>query len=172
MKKIILLIFCILITSGCAASSNNKITLSSKNSEIHELSYEELKTKLASKDNFVLYIGRPDCGDCIEFEPILKEYLDRNHGIDIYYLNIKTFRDNSRKVDATKEEKDFFANLYTELDFDWTPTLQHINSGEILSKYTYLDKEYYELKADSEKARDTKQAFIDDFYKWVEEQFK
>ena len=30
---------------------------------------------LKQKEDFVLYIGRPDCKDCQEFEPYLKKYL-------------------------------------------------------------------------------------------------
>ena len=38
------------------------------------MNYETVLKKLKQKEDFVLYIGRPDCKDCQEFEPYLKKY--------------------------------------------------------------------------------------------------
>ena len=55
--------------------------------------------------SFMLYLGRPDCGDCQAFKPILEDYLNKHPNEGVYYLNIKAYRDASLKEDATKEEK-------------------------------------------------------------------
>ena len=50
--------------SGCQQASTDHIEKDSSLSGIHELTYDQLQTKLSSNELFVLYIGRPDCGDC------------------------------------------------------------------------------------------------------------
>ena len=81
-------------------------------------------------------------------------------------LNIKTFRDASKKEDATQEEKDFYENIREKLDFSWTPVLKLINKGETISEYTYLSEEYYEIK-DSKKKEQAKEKYIKDFKTWM-----
>ncbi|MCI9629422.1 bacteriocin [Thomasclavelia cocleata] len=166
MKKLLCLILCLFMISGCQQASTNHIKKDSSLSGIHEITYEQLQKKLKSDELFALYIGRPDCGDCREFEPILTSYLEENEGIYIYYLNIKTFRDASKKEDATQEEKDFYENIRDKLDFSWTPVLKLINKGETISEYTYLSEEYYEIK-DSKKKEQAKEKYIKDFKTWM-----
>ena len=122
--------------------------------------------KLDSDELFVLYIGRPDCGDCREFEPILNSYLEENEGTYLYYFNIKEIRDASKKEDATKEEKKLYENISKELDIKWTPVLKLVNKGETISEYTYLSEEYYEIKG-SKKKEQAKEKYIDDFKDWM-----
>ena len=86
MKKLLCLILCLFMISGCQQASTNHIKKDSSLSGIHEITYEQLQKKLKSDELFALYIGRPDCGDCREFEPILTSYLEENEGIYIYYL--------------------------------------------------------------------------------------
>lgn len=172
MKKLLgLILLCILMISGCQQASTNHIEKDSSLSGIHELTYDELQKKLESDELFVLYIGRPDCGDCREFEPILTSYLEENEGTYIYYLNTKTFRDNSKKEDATQEEKDFYENMREELDFNWTPILKLVNKGETISEYTYLSEEYYEIKDTKEKEQ-AKEKYIKDFKAWMSNIYK
>lgn len=166
MKKLLSLILCLFMISGCQQASTNHIEKDSSLSGIHEITYEQLQKKLKSDELFVLYIGRPDCGDCREFEPILTSYLEENEGTYIYYLNIKTFRDASKKEDATQEEKDFYENIREELDFKWTPILKLVNKGETINEYNYLSEEYYEIK-DSKKKEQAKEKYIKDFKTWM-----
>lgn len=171
MKKILSLILCLLLFSGCQKASTNHIEKDSSLSGIHEITYDQLQDKLKGEELFVLYIGRPDCGDCREFEPILKSYLEENEGTYIYYLNIKTFRDASRKEDATQEEKDFYENIREKLDFNWTPILKLVNKGETISEYTYLSEDYYEIK-DSKKKTQAKEKYLEDFETWMTNIYK
>lgn len=166
MKKLLSLILCILMISGCQQASTNHIKKDSSLSGMHEITYDQLQTKLDSEESFVLYIGRPDCGDCKEFEPILTSYLEENEGTYIYYLNIKAFRDAAKKEDASQEEKDFYENIREKLDFNWTPTLKFVNKGETISEYTYLSEDYYEIK-DSKKKQQAKEKYVEDFKTWM-----
>lgn len=164
MKKIVLILLCIIFISGCSQASTN--TIEDPNNQIHEISYEELMEKLSTQDDFILYIGRPDCGDCQEFQPILEGYLNE-HENEIYYVNIKSFRDAASKKDATEEEITFYEEIHDTLHFEWTPTLHHIVGNDFVSTYTYLDEDYYNIE-DEDKQKEVKEAFIQQFYDWME----
>lgn len=171
MKKLLTLIISILMISGCSNASTNRIKKDKNLSGIHELTYQQLNDKLSSDDLFVLYIGRPDCGDCKEFHPILTSYLQENEGTYLYYLNIQAFRDAATKEDASKEEIDFYENMREELDFKWTPTLKLVNKGETISEYTYLNQEYYKIKDDTKKDQ-AKKKFVEDFKTWMKKNYE
>ena len=171
MKKFILITLLICIISGCSnTTSTNTIKKDTSLDKIINLTYDQLNKKLKCDDIFVLYIGRPDCRDCQEFEPILNEYLDDNKGVYLYYLNTKEFRDAAKSSNASKKEIDFYDNLYEELDFKWTPTLKLINSGKFISNYQYLDEDYYQIN-DKTESKEAKETFINDFKEWMNEIF-
>lgn len=167
MKKIILFLLALFICNGCTTQDIEVLKIDG----IVEITYEELTLSLNNDVKFILYIGRPDCGDCMAFYPVLEKYIDEHEGTGIYYLNIKEFRDAALKEDATKEEKEFFENIYKELDFDWTPTIQVISQGKIEKRYQYLDEEYYEID-DREEQIHKKQEFLDEFYVFMDNYFK
>ena len=137
---------------------------------IKEITYEELTQSLNSPVKFILYIGRPDCGDCIAFYPMLEKYINEHEGMGIYYLNIKEFRDAARKENATKEEKEFFENIYKKLEFDWTPTIQVRVNGKIEKSYQYLNDAYFDIE-DRQQQLLKKQEFIDEFYRFMDEYY-
>ena len=159
--------FLIGILSGCShTTSTHTIQKDLSKDQIIEINYDDVLKKINQKEDFVLYIGRPDCGDCREFEPILNSYLEENEGTYLYYFNIKEIRDASRKEDATKEEKELYENISKELGIKWTPVLKLVNKGETISEYTYLSEEYYEIKG-SKKKEQAKEKYIDDFKDWM-----
>lgn len=166
MKKIICLLLCVFILVGCTKPAEIL-----KIQGIQEINYTELTQNLNSNVKFLLYIGRPDCGDCQSFYPILEDYINTHQDTGIYYLNIKNFRDAAKSKEATKAEKDFYENLYKELDFDWTPTIHLISNGKIMKTYQYLDEDYYEIK-DRIKQKQRRQEFIEQFQMFMNEYFK
>lgn len=166
MKKIISLFLIFLMLIGCQQPIE-KIQIQG----IENIDYKKLIQNLNSPVKFILYIGRPDCGDCQEFYPILEEYIDTHEKTGIYYLNIKEFRDKAKADEATKEEKDFYDNLYKELHFDWTPTIHVISNGKFMKTYQYLDEEYYEIE-DGLKQRERREEFLEEFELFMDEYFK
>ena len=149
MKK--LLILCLtLILLGCSTSSVKKKSVKG----IKEIQYTELKKLMKEDVSFMLYLGRPDCGDCQAFKPILEDYLNA-----------------SLKEDATKEEKEFYKNLYKTFDFNWTPTLEVISKGSVQRKYQYLDEDYYAIKDRSQQIKKKKE-FIKEFKVFMNHYFK
>ena len=168
MKKAILLSFVFILLFGCAYTKKEEAS-KDRVTTIEEIDYDSLVEKLGQNDDFILYIGRPDCGDCKEFYPYLETYVDQtNQGI--YYLNIQNFRDNAKKEDASEQEKTFYENLQKNLDFDWTPTLVRYVNGKVKAKYTFLDLDYYKIE-DGEKQKEKYQEFLDEFYTWMKDNY-
>ena len=168
MKKAILLSFVFILLFGCAYTKKEEAS-KDRVTTIEEIDYDSLVEKLGQNDDFLLYIGRPDCGDCKEFYPYLETYVDQtNQGI--YYLNIQNFRDNAKKEDASEQEKTFYENLQKNLDFDWTPTLVRYVNGKVKAKYTFLDLDYYKIE-DGEKQKEKYQEFLDEFYTWMKDNY-
>ena len=166
MKKLLTILLALFIMVGCATTSDDKEVIKDRISGIETITYDELIEKIENNYDFILYIGRSDCGDCIEFYPILETYLNENGTLGVYYLNVKEFRDKANSEDATQEEKDFFKGIYETLDFDWTPTLQHRQGETVLNKITYLSMDYYEIEDEAEK-EEAKQQNIEDIYAWL-----
>ena len=167
MKKIMYWLLSLFLLVGCSQTSVEKIKING----IVPIQYQELIQNLNSDVKFILYIGRPDCGDCQEFYPILEDYINQHEGTGIYYLNIKAFRDRAKEADASQEEKDFYENLYHELHFDWTPTIHIISQGKFVKTYQYLDEEYFYI-SDREKQKKRRQEFLDEFVVFMDAYFK
>lgn len=127
-------------------------------------------TMLDTNEAFIVYIGRSDCKDCQAFQPILQEYLDEHQGAYIYYLDIKEYRDASRKENASSKEKEFYDNIYETFDIDWLPSLVLMNKDQIVSKYQYLDEGYYELSSKVKKQK--QEEYKKEFISWMNEIFK
>lgn len=168
MKKTILLSLVIILVFGCAYTKKEEAS-KDRVTTIEEIDYNSLVEKLGQNEDFLLYIGRPDCGDCKEFYPYLETYVDQmNQGI--YYLNIQNFRDNAKKEDASEQEKTFYENLQKNLNFDWTPTLARYVNGKVKAKYTFLDLDYYKIE-DEGKQKEKYQEFLDEFYTWMKDNY-
>lgn len=168
MKKWWIVIGLLVVLVGCGQKKIE--TQYDRITSIEEIDYLKLKEKLSSQTDFLLYIGRPDCGDCQVFYPYLEEYVkSTNQGI--YYLNIKNFRDNAKKEGASQEEIAFYENLQENLDFDWTPTLQHYQNGKVMERYTFLDLDYYSI-SDEIKKQEAFNEFVGKFKSWMNENYQ
>lgn len=157
--------------SGCSqATSTHIIEKDFSQEPIISVQYDRLHQMIAEDESFVLYIGRPDCKDCKDFEPYLNDYLDSHPGVYLYYFDTKQYRDLAKQEGASEEDKEFYDQLYEEFEFLWTPTLKFIYKGEFEGTYTYLDSEYYALSDDQEK-EEKKQEYIDELATWLDQIF-
>jgi predicted bacteriocin transport accessory protein len=157
MKKISIILLSLFLLVGCY-----KQVPFEDIQGIQELDFEKLDNLMETNTQFLLYIGRSDCGDCIEFYPILEEYMNNHSDEGIYYVNIKSIRDAAKKEDATDEEKQFYEDFYTTFKLEWTPTIEWISAGKIISKYQYLDEDYYEIE-DRQEQIEKRKEFITQF---------
>lgn len=112
----ILVLFMSILISGGKETKNNIFTT------IDVDRYFEL---LKSEDISYVYIGRPTCSHCQEFEPVLSEFTDR-YDIKIYYLNIDEI--------ASSDFNRLNENLTKVMEEEWqgsTPTLVSIGEGSV-----------------------------------------
>lgn len=167
MKKRYLVLFVLLvILSGC--SRQTKTTpLEDRVTGIVSINYDELMDKMENNHDFLLYIGRADCQDCIAFYPELALYMENHPTAGIYYLDIKAFRDAAHAADATQQEKDFFANLTSTLEIDWVPTLQHRQGKQVIEAITYLDENFFELETEDQKEQ-ARQDSLEAITNWLD----
>ncbi len=86
------------------------------------LTIAEFEQKVADGDDFSVYIGRPDCGDCFSFEPTLIDIIKENNLQNkMYYLNVKWYRA------ADKDKWNTFKEKYK---FTQTPAFARYADGE------------------------------------------
>lgn len=86
---LLLLLFTLL--SACQATAAPSIDTSSSQNSTTDIRTEpirlaQLREKLANKETFYAYIGRPTCPHCRKFEPKLQEAIKRTQ-VPVFYLN-------------------------------------------------------------------------------------
>lgn len=161
MKKILYSLLIISTLIGCTINTSYKDIQG-----IVNVDFETISKLMEENVSFLLYIGRDDCGDCIEFYPILEEYMNNHENIGIYYLNIREIRDNARKENASEEEKQFFEDIYNLFKIEWTPTIEWIRNGKIYKKYQFLDENYIKIK-DRQQQKQRREEFLIEFEKFM-----
>ena len=81
-----------------------------------EISYNEYKNLIKSKETFILEIMRTDCSACINFKPKIKDVAN-NYKIEVKYINTDHI---------SEEEKN---SLFTETGITGTPTVIFYKDG-------------------------------------------
>ena len=157
--------------SGCGDTTINSIQKNTQIQDITVVDFVTVQEMIQNEESFILYIGRDDCLDCRNFEPILKEYLKKNDGSYIYYLDIKKIRKDAISNDATTKQIKLYEQLQKTLDFDWTPTIHYYDQGKITKSYEYLSKAYYKID-DQKLLKEEKRRYIDEFYEFIHPLFK
>ncbi|MGG3279568.1 thioredoxin family protein [Paenibacillus solani] len=89
---------------------------------LNSLTISNFENKVSDKEDFIVYIGRPDCGDCQLFEPQFIKLINNHKFEDIWYLNVKKFREEN------PEKWNYFKEQY---EFSQTPAIIHFSNGSI-----------------------------------------
>lgn len=109
-KVLVLLLFSILLLSGCSNSS----------SYLKDLSFSELKDKLEAKEEFFFVVTQDGCSHCEAFIPVLTKTLEK-YKITGYNLNLSKL--------STEDNKKFDELFKTE----GTPTTIFVKDGNEIS---------------------------------------
>lgn len=140
-KKIFLIYFIILSLLGTSLSINfylyninkkakTEILEASKSTPsiynyLNSITINNFEEKVLSEEEFYIYIGRPDCGDCMLFEPMFENVIEKYNLYDkIYYLNVKHFKETN------SDQWKSFKNKY---GFTQTPAIIHFKNAENIS---------------------------------------
>ena len=122
MKKITLfLMVLILLLTGCSSNPLPEILLSGKIGiqETVEIDRKTLELKLENKEDFVLLLSNPTCSGCINFKPLINEYVKTNEVV-IYRIEV---------------------NVTDLIAYRYTPTVAIIKGGNIVAKEDPSTKE-------------------------------
>lgn len=148
-SMIVLLIWCLcysaqlgdrfVITTNEGSKNSNSLDVET-NHLVITISQEEFEHKISDKENFWIYIGRPNCPDCQQFYPIMIEYLEKINK-DIYYFNVK----------VKTSEKQAMMEFLSNYEVQEIPTIIHFGSGECLMSYNMqIDSDILRFETDFE----------------------
>ena len=174
MKRLIQVFLCLFMITACQSTKQEptvEITYD-RVAGLQELNYDTLLEKLNSPIDFVVYIGRDDCGDCKMFKPYLEEYLTNHPDLGIYYLDIKSFRDAAYQEDASQEQKEFYDHLKEKLEFAWTPTLARYANGKKIESFEFLDSSFGRYDPENEEQQRKLAKFVAEFENWMDTNLK
>lgn len=96
---------------------DNKTPSYSNKEALKELSFTELKDKLANKESFILVISQSYCSHCMEYKPKLKEILEKNN-IEAFYIEYDLLSDSEKQT------------IKDNFPFTGTPTTINIQKGK------------------------------------------
>ena len=129
-KKVIIIIASFLVVIGAITY----YFISSYNSNLIEVNYNELKEKIDNKEDFVLCISRTTCTHCQDYKPKLKK-VGYKYNIDIYYIDVDLLSDS----DLTK--------FKDNVSFDGsTPITVFFKKGEEKTTATRIEGDVSEEK--------------------------
>ncbi|WP_070041874.1 thioredoxin family protein [Robinsoniella peoriensis] len=93
---------------------------------INSITIRNFEKNVESGKEMYIYIGRSDCEDCINFEPIFHRIVEEYNLEDkIVYLNVQNYRKNSTEI-----EWESFKNMY---GFSQTPAIIHFKEKKNIS---------------------------------------
>lgn len=96
---------------------------------IGSMTVEQFKDKIDKKETFLVYVGRPTCGDCNLFEPNFIRMINNNNwNNDIEYLNVAQIKKYNKQWVAFKKN----------YNIDYTPTIAFYREGTMLDKIEWL----------------------------------
>ena len=104
--------------------NNENDNLDDKNEEdkenyLEEITYADFKIKYKEKTTYMFFFGRPTCGACAAFKPIITEFANSKK-IVIYFIDI---------TNMTNEE---FSEMNTIASFNYIPNVIITNNMKIL----------------------------------------
>lgn len=135
------IVLLVLIVIGIILSTSNN------NSNLIELSYNEILEKVNNKEDFVLCVSASECSHCMSYKPKLKK-VSNKYNIKIYYVDVDTL---------TKEDYSEFKDKFS---FDGsTPVTIFFKEGEEKTTATRIEGD---VSTDRIISKLKKNGFIDD----------
>lgn len=74
--------------------------------EITTISQDKLEQKIKAKDSFVVVMGSDDDSTSVSYKETCLNYLEKNHGDTIYYVNLANEKDATTYIQKTFQTDD------------------------------------------------------------------
>ena len=149
---IVLLIVAVIVTSPKKEKLDIELPVAlAGEAGFTEITYEQYKEKVASKDPFLVIIVKDGCGYCEMYEPIVEEVANEN-SLPIYFINLTNLSADDKEELAT-------TNKYLKRNNWGTPTTLFMYGEDIVDsisgyveKDTFVDfvKENFKVENDEE----------------------
>ncbi len=99
--------------------------------ELNSLTVANFEQRVAAGETVYVYIGRPSCGDCNAFEPVLKRYIAQQ-GLHnkIWFVNVHRLH----------QDKTAWAAFKQRYGISGTPVLAKYSGGKLQNKWDFEDK--------------------------------
>lgn len=125
MKRIGCIFAALLLIGGCTA----KEPVKPAKGKIEEVHAAEVLKQLDQKESVLLVIGTSTCGSCIEFDDVLKDYV-QDHKVT--FASLKTDDEPTVKNAEGQEVRQDYLNLQERIGkITVTPTIMLIENGEV-----------------------------------------
>ena len=152
MKRIGWILAALLIISGCTV----KETVKPAKGKIKEVHAAEVLKQLDQKESMLLVIGTSTCGSCIEFDDVLKDYI-QDHKIT--FASLKTDDEPTIKNAEGQEVRQDYLDLQERIGkITVTPTIVLIVDGEVKAMESggWNKKEFKKLLKEFDEAMNAK----------------
>lgn len=114
LKKVIIIVLSIILLIGIGFGGY-KLFFDKFTTYIN-ISYEDVVSKIASNDKFVLFIGSDKCSHCTAYKKTLNRVIS-DYNIEVYYINIGKLSDTEK------------AYLNSHFPFNGTPVTIIVDKG-------------------------------------------
>lgn len=99
---------------------------------LDSVTYESFDDLIQEDKAVYVYIGRPSCGDCQEFEPELIQIIQKYEmSRQIVYLNVHSIRQNEKEWEIFKEK----------YNVQYTPTIAKFKQGKLIDKVEWTPED-------------------------------
>jgi predicted bacteriocin transport accessory protein len=116
MKKLSILLFLVLfVFVGCSKNPTLVLETQEDISQPIEISSSELTSMMDDDESFFLYISSVTCSSCIEFRPILLQFIEE-HRFVVYQI----------------ESDSSFPTSNTLIPYEFTPTIVLVSNGKVV----------------------------------------
>lgn len=142
LKLIYVIFVLVLINTVILVTSNLKITIGDSNKEsettseenqdydvsmFEKVDFDKMMDKFESSDLEVIYIGRPTCGYCVKFLPVLQEAQKKFGYKTVYYDLTDVTQDETNKIIEKDNEDEFI-----KTNFGATPMVLLVKDGKLV----------------------------------------
>ncbi|EOL44568.1 thioredoxin family protein [Enterococcus caccae] len=104
---------------------------------LNSMTIENFENEVSEKKELIVYVGRPTCQDCTEFEPKLIEMLKKYELQDkVEYLNVAQIR---------KDERDW-ENFKAKYHVEYTPAIVNFKEGKLVTMVNWTPEKGTEME--------------------------
>ncbi|MGC6770441.1 thioredoxin family protein [Enterococcus sp. LJL51] len=103
---------------------------------LNSITVESFEEKVSNQEDFVVYVGRPTCLDCSDFEPALILMLEKYElHSKLEYLNVAQLR----------KDETAWGNFKETYAIQYTPTIATFEKGKLISQVSWTPEKGTEI---------------------------